>query len=83
ARHRATALLRTALPGEPDTNVAGWQAWRVLLPHAEALLADRVRVLGEDHPDTFASRNNLADAYQAGGDHGRAVPLNEQTLADR
>ncbi|MEE1759648.1 tetratricopeptide repeat protein [Streptomyces sp. SP18BB07] len=39
ARHRATALLRTALPGEPDTNVAGWQAWRVLLPHAEALLA--------------------------------------------
>jgi tetratricopeptide (TPR) repeat protein len=47
------------------------------------LLADRRRVLGPDHPDTVTSINNLADAYQAGGDLGRAVPLYEQALADR
>jgi hypothetical protein len=41
-----------------------------------------VRVLGADHPDTLGSRNNLAYAYQAAGDLGRAIPLYEQTLAD-
>ena len=40
-------------------------------------------MLGADHPDTLGSRNNLADAYQAAGDLGRAIPLYEQTLADR
>ena len=40
-------------------------------------------MLGEDHPDTLTSRNNLADAYQAAGDLGRAIPLFEQALADR
>ena len=40
-------------------------------------------MLGEDHPDTLTSRNNLASAYQAAGDLGRAIPLYEQTLADR
>ncbi|MFF2130357.1 tetratricopeptide repeat protein, partial [Streptomyces olivochromogenes] len=38
ARHHAITLLSTALPDRPDTNVAGWPAWRALLPHAEALL---------------------------------------------
>ncbi|WP_406478579.1 FxSxx-COOH system tetratricopeptide repeat protein [Streptomyces sp. NBC_01615] len=38
ARRRATDLLLTALPDEPTTSVAGWPAWRILLPHAEALL---------------------------------------------
>ncbi len=42
-----------------------------------------MRVLGDDHPDTLTSRNNLAYAYQAAGDLGRAIPLYEQTLADR
>ncbi|MEV0320831.1 FxSxx-COOH system tetratricopeptide repeat protein [Streptomyces sp. NPDC050658] len=41
------------------------------------------RVLGEDHPDTLISRNNLAYAYESVGDVGRAVPLYERTLADR
>ena len=40
------------------------------------------RVLGPDHPDTLASRNNLAAAYDHAGDLGRAIPLYEQTLAD-
>ncbi|MFI6396431.1 tetratricopeptide repeat protein [Nonomuraea sp. NPDC050540] len=40
------------------------------------------RVLGVDHPSTLASRNNLAYAYRASGDWGRAIPLLEATLAD-
>ena len=39
-------------------------------------------MLGADHPHTLTSRNNLAGAYQAAGDLGRAIPLYEQTLAD-
>jgi hypothetical protein len=33
----------------------------------ERLVADRDRLLGPDHPDTLASRNNLANAYRAAG----------------
>ena len=33
----------------------------------EPLLADQVRVLRTDHPDTLATRNNLGRAYQAAG----------------
>ena len=33
----------------------------------EATLADRERVLGPDHPDTLASRHNLASAYESAG----------------
>ena len=29
----------------------------------EQTLADRERLLGPDHPDTLASRDNLANAY--------------------
>ena len=50
--------------------------------HFQRALADRQRVLSQDHPDTLTSRNNLAYAYQAAGDLGRAIPLYEQTLAD-
>jgi hypothetical protein len=41
-----------------------------------------VRVLGQDHPDTLTSRNNLAYAYQDAGDLDRAIPLFEQALDD-
>ena len=51
--------------------------------YLQRALAGRVRVLGADHPDTLASRNNLAAAHHAVGDLGRAIPLHEQTLADR
>ncbi|MGW1672744.1 tetratricopeptide repeat protein, partial [Streptomyces sp. NPDC002324] len=122
ARREAINVLRTALPDEPLTNVAGWPTWRTLLPHAEALLsasdpaqdtqhttlllthtanylrgqgqitqainytkrslATSIRLHGLDHPNTLASRNNLAGAYGAAGDLGRAVPLYERSLAD-
>ncbi|MFE5084489.1 tetratricopeptide repeat protein [Streptomyces mirabilis] len=51
--------------------------------HLRRAVAGRVRMLGDDHPDTLASRSNLAGAYGAAGDLGRAIPLHEQTLADR
>ena len=50
--------------------------------HFQQALADFVRVLGQDHPDTLAARGNLAYAYQAAGDLGRGIPLCEQALAD-
>ena len=40
-------------------------------------------MLGADHPDTLASRNNLAYAYGSAGRLGEAIPLFERTLADR
>jgi hypothetical protein len=49
---------------------------------AERALADRERVLGADHPDTLASRNSLAGAYESAGRLDEAIPLHEQTLAD-
>jgi tetratricopeptide (TPR) repeat protein len=116
----ANVLLADALPGWQDP--AGWPAYRMLLPHIDALashappdtdtqataylldkaglflhgqgqpghavgylqraLADYVRVLGADNPQTLASRNNLAGAYQAAGDLDRAIPLLKQVLAD-
>ncbi|GGP14154.1 tetratricopeptide repeat protein [Nonomuraea glycinis] len=53
------------------------------IPLYEVTLADRERVLGANHPNTLASRNNLASAYRSAGDLGRAIPLYETTLADR
>jgi hypothetical protein len=53
------------------------------IPLLEETLASCLRVLGESHPNTLASRNNLALAYQAVGRVGEAIPLFEATLADR
>jgi tetratricopeptide (TPR) repeat protein len=46
-------------------------------------LADTERVLGPDHPDTLASRNNLAGAYESAGRLEEAIGLYEQTLTDQ
>ena len=48
----------------------------------EQVLTDRIRILGNDHPDTLASRNNLAGAYQRSGLLDEAIQLFEQTLHD-
>ncbi len=37
-------------------------------------------VLGESHPDTLMSMNNLASLYNSQGEHGKALPLYEQCL---
>jgi len=55
-------------------------------PQAAVSLSDAVhllaKTLGPDHPGTLASRNNLADAYQAAGRLKEAIGLFERTLAD-
>ena len=48
----------------------------------EQVLADRIRVLGPDHPDTLSSHNNLAYAYISVGRLADAIALYEQTDAD-
>ena len=40
-------------------------------------------LLGPDHPDILASRNNLAYAYREAGRLGEAIALYEQVLTDR
>ncbi|MFG2438978.1 tetratricopeptide repeat protein [Streptomyces sp. NPDC048508] len=53
------------------------------IPLLEATLAQCEQVLGDTHPHTLTSRNNLAYAYESAGDLGRAIPLLETTLAQR
>jgi tetratricopeptide (TPR) repeat protein len=48
----------------------------------EPLVTDSERILGETHPDTLTSRNNLANAYQDAGRLAEAIPLHERTLAE-
>jgi hypothetical protein len=46
-------------------------------------LAGRRRVLGDDHPNTLTSMNNLADIHHELGDLKGALDLHEQALAGR
>jgi tetratricopeptide (TPR) repeat protein len=70
----------------------GWAIWCLndlgdsfaqAIEYGQDLLADREQVLGEAHPSTLTSRNNLAAAYRDAGRVGEAIPLFERTLADR
>ncbi|MGY5126920.1 tetratricopeptide repeat protein [Streptomyces nigrescens] len=57
---------------------------RVLIEEASVLqeaLALGRHIHGDAHPDTLRTSNNLATAYQASGDVGRAISLLESTLA--
>ena len=68
------AAIEIAAVGSRDPMLATG-LWR------QAVVAAQER-LGADHPDTLASRNNLASAYRSAGDLARAVPLLEATLSD-
>ena len=46
-------------------------------------MAIRLKVLGEDHPDTATSYNNLASNLNAQGKYGAAEPLFQKALAIR
>jgi hypothetical protein len=61
------------LAGHPDQAISLYQA----------TLADRRRVLGDDHPDTLTTCNNLAMAYRSTGQWDQAIPLFQATLADQ
>ncbi|WP_371390326.1 tetratricopeptide repeat protein [Protofrankia sp. BMG5.30] len=52
----------------------------IALLHRALPLAEHL--LGPDHPDTLASRHNLAGAYGSAGRVEEAVRLHEETLAD-
>lgn len=49
----------------------------------EVLLADRLRVLGADHPDTLMTRGNLAAWRARSGDAAGAIAEYEVLLADQ
>jgi tetratricopeptide (TPR) repeat protein len=79
-------------PAETVLELRGWALWclnelgdsfSLAIDYGTGLVADRERVLGETHPDTLQSRNDLAAAYQAAGRLAEAIPLCERTLADR
>ena len=48
----------------------------------EQVLTDRIRILGNNNPNTLVSRNNLAYAYYEAGLLDEAIQLFEQTLHD-
>lgn len=52
------------------------------IPLYEKALADRARVLGDDHPDVLGARNNLAVAYRVMGRLSEAIALFEEVVAD-
>jgi lipopolysaccharide exporter len=58
----------------------GWLAQAVAF--LERGLADREQTLGPSHPETVASRANLAYAYGQAGWMAKAIPLCEQTYDD-
>ena len=49
----------------------------------EKVLTDSTRILGQDHPHTLTSRNNLAGAYRETGRITEAIALYEKVLTDR
>ncbi|MFG3419987.1 FxSxx-COOH system tetratricopeptide repeat protein, partial [Micromonospora sp. NPDC048063] len=53
------------------------------IDQGEEVRATATAWLGEEHPDTLTSRNNLAAAYRAAGRLGEAIPLYEAILAAR
>ncbi|MFM9810488.1 tetratricopeptide repeat protein, partial [Streptomyces scabiei] len=53
------------------------------IPLLETTLTQYEQILGDTHPHTLTSRNNLALAYQAAEDLERAIPLLETTLTQR
>ncbi len=87
----AAWLKKVEVPGWDPTGLwiqAGLYAWasgRATEARAfdEATLAVRRRALGEEHPDTLMSMNNLAETLRDLGDTSRARELHETALAVR
>ncbi|MFE1285979.1 tetratricopeptide repeat protein, partial [Streptomyces sp. NPDC058751] len=53
------------------------------IPLHTVALSQREKALGDTHPDTLSSRNNLAGAYRAAGKLAQSIPLFETALAQR
>ncbi|MER7404297.1 tetratricopeptide repeat protein [Streptomyces sp. NPDC000070] len=87
-------LAATTPPGHHSTSLADAYATAAnrlherghtarTIPLYEAILAQREHTLGDTHPHTLLTRNNLAAAFESAGDLRRAIPLYEATLAQR
>ena len=51
--------------------------------YGKRLLTDCARILGPDHVETLAARENLAATYASAGQLDEAISLHRQALADR
>ena len=74
-RHWETGSLHNALAYQSAGDL------KRAIPLYETTVAQSEQALGDTHPNTLTSRNNLAYAYLAAGDLGQAIPLLEATLA--
>ena len=70
-------------PGTSAIFVLGKGDHAAARPYYERALAIRLEVLGEQHPDTASSLNNMGYLLQAMGDHAAARPYYERALAIR
>jgi tetratricopeptide (TPR) repeat protein len=57
--------------------------YRQALPHHKRALTGRRRLLGDDHPDTLESMNDMAEVLRELGELQSALKLHEQALAGR
>jgi hypothetical protein len=73
----ARRLLRNAVPAELWNNLAGWPAWRQLLPHVLAI-TDPARDAGPDTCDVPWLLDRAATYLLIRGDPGPARPLYER-----
>ncbi|TGA97420.1 tetratricopeptide repeat protein, partial [Streptomyces sp. MZ04] len=78
ARDRAAAWMRHALPPDPVANVEGWPTWRILLPHAEALLT--AWSPAEDTVDTSWVLNAVATYLEGQGEVRKAAEYFHRAL---
>ena len=73
----------SARPATSPSTCARWASTSGPAHLDEDTLARRRRVLGDDHPDTLTSANNLAVDLRELGEHEQARDLDEDTLARR
>ena len=85
ARPRGCSARITRIRSRP-ANIAAWTGEcgdaREALRLFQALLPDRERVLGADHPDTLSTRNNIAFWTGQCGDAREALRLSQALLPD-
>ena len=72
-------------PKSPDFDVIALEGTIIALAQIfyEQGAKDQARVLGEDHPDTLITRNQLANVYRFAGRLDEAITLYENLLSDR
>jgi tetratricopeptide (TPR) repeat protein len=77
-RDTALAWLNAAIPGDPDTNMAGWPLLRTLVTHAEALGSHFP--YGEQPEALGWIQNEMALFLKAQGEYIQALQLRQSAL---